>query len=76
MDRKTQYHGLQTAYHNTVKNDQKKKNSGALPPNPWIHIADNGFGAIAPKTDRGVPSGLPPCDPPLARSAQVHRAWG
>ena len=33
---------------------------GALPPNPQIRVADNSFGANALKTDRGVPSGLPP----------------
>ena len=34
--------------------------SGAPPPNPQIHVADNGFRANAWKTDRGGPSELPP----------------
>ena len=37
-----------------------KKISGALPPNPQIRVADNSFGANAPKTDSGGPSELPP----------------
>ena len=50
-----------TAYHNTAKNDPIFfLFSRALPLNPRIHIADNGFGANALKTDRGGPSGLPP----------------
>ena len=54
-----------TAYHNTAKNDPKKF-SGAPPQNPQIRIADNGFGANAPKTNRGGPSGLPPSSAPGA----------
>ena len=37
-----------------------KKILGPLPPNPWIRVADNGFGANTLKTNRGGPSGLPP----------------
>ena len=55
-----------TAYHNTAKNNPKNF-FGALPPNPQIRIADNGFRANAQKTDRGGPSRLPPCDSPPAR---------
>jgi len=61
-----------TAYHNTAKNDPKKKNSGAPPPNPWIHIADNNFGANAPKIDKGGPSRLPPFGASASRVGLVE----
>ena len=60
-----------TAYHNTAKNDPNFFFEGSVS-NPWIRIADNGFGANALKTNRGGPSGLPPFSAGASRVGLVE----